>query len=300
LPDSIKTSTPAWVPLRSSALSVEINPLGAQLSTLRDGDGRDLLWDADPAVWNGRAPRLFPIVGTLAGGEYRLGDKTFRLSRHGFARGRMFSLINASDAVATFRLESDAASLEVYPFQFELDVAFELHDTSLTVATSIRNTGPQVLPASFGYHPAFRWPLPYGHSRSAHLVEFAVPEPAPVRRLDGNGLLASDGRPSPIVGRRLALADSLFRDDALILDGVRSRSVTYGAEDGPRLRVAFPDTPYLGLWSKPGANFVCVEPWHGLSDPVGFSGDFRDKPGVFSVAPGTAREIEMTITWLPR
>jgi galactose mutarotase-like enzyme len=299
LPDRIKTSPPDWVLLRSSALSVEINPLGAQLSTLRDREGHDLLWDGDPAFWNGRAPLLFPIVGTLARGQYRVGGKTYRLSRHGFARGRTFTLIRSDDAAATFRLASDVASLEVYPFQFELDVSFQVHDASLTIAASIRNTGQQELFASFGYHPAFRWPLPYGRARASHYVEFAVPEPAPIRRLNDSGLLAPDCRPTPIVDRRLALADSLFEQDALILDAVRSRSVSYGSLDGPRLRVDFPDTPYLGLWSKPGAGFVCVEPWHGLSDPAGFSGDFRDKPGVFSVGPGNAREIEITITWLP-
>jgi galactose mutarotase-like enzyme len=297
LPDRSKSSPPAWVPLRSSALSVEINPLGAQLSTLRDADGRDLLWDGDPAVWNGRAPLLFPIVGTLAGGEYRVGNKTYRLPRHGLARVRLFSILRADDRAATFRLVSDAASFEVYPFEFELDVTFELHEASLTVMSCIRNTGRADLLASFGYHPAFRWPLPYGRARAAHYVEFALPEPAPIRRLDGNGLLASDARPTPVVGRRLALVDELFQEDALIMDQVRSRSVTYGAPDGPRLQVEFPDAPYLGLWSKPGAGFVCVEPWHGLSDPAGFAGDFRDKPGVFTVPPGTARPVKMVITW---
>ena len=299
LADRIKTSSPVWTPLRSSALSVEISPLGAQLSALRDAEGRDLLWDGDPAVWNGRAPLLFPIVGTLGGGAYRVGNKTYRLSRHGFARGRMFSLIRADDTAATFRLISDAASLEIFPFEFALDVTFELRGASLTVTSSIRNTGPRDLWASFGYHPAFRWPLPYGRPRSAHFVEFAVPEPAPIRRLDGTGLLASETHPTPVVDGRLALADGLFLEDALIMDQVRSRSVTYGAADGPRLRVDFPDTPYLGLWSKPGAGFVCVEPWHGLSDPAGFTGEFRDKPGVFSVPPGTARPVKMTIAWAP-
>jgi galactose mutarotase-like enzyme len=82
----------------------------------------------------------------------------------------------------------------------------------------------------------------------------------------------------------------------MIFDAMRSRSVTYGADAGPKIRVSFPDSPYFGLWTKPGANFICIEPWHGIADPEGFSGDFAAKPGVFTVAPGAAKHIEMAIS----
>ena len=94
------------------------------------------------------------------------------------------------------------------------------------------------------------------------------------------------------------LEDALFQNDVIIFDEIRSRSVTYGADEGPRLRVSYPDAPYLGVWTKPRANFICIEPWHGVADPVGFAGDFRAKPGVFIVAPGAALPIQMAITLL--
>ena len=286
------------VSLRSGDLAAEVNPLGAQLSALRDRTGRDLLWDGDPSVWTGRAPLLFPIVGTLAGGCYRLGSTIYRLPRHGFARGKLFELVDATSASAAFRLKADEASFQIYPFRFELEVRFTLHGATLSVTTHVRNAGDEDMPASFGYHPAFRWPLPYGRARSSHFIEFASDEPAPIRRLDADGLLSPERHPTPISQRRLALEDSLFQDDVVILDEIRSRSVIYGADDGPRLRVSFPDSPYFGLWTKPRANFICIEPWHGVADPAGFSGDFRAKPGVFVVAPGAALPITMAITLL--
>jgi galactose mutarotase-like enzyme len=154
------------------------------------------------------------------------------------------------------------------------------------------------MPASFGYHPAFRWPLPYGEARAAHRIEFASDEPSPVRRLDANGLLSPERHPSPIIERRLALEDRLFDEDALIFDDLRSRFVSYGAPHGPRIRVDFADAPYLGLWTKPGAPFICIEPWHGIADPKGYAGDFRAKPGVFTVAPGESKAIQMAIALL--
>ena len=283
-----------WVRISSGEISAEIDPRGAQLSSLRDGAARDLLWNGDPAVWTGRAPLLFPIVGTLAGGSYRLGTRSYALSRHGFARGRDFSVESANASSAIFKLSTDPSTLQVYPFRFELLVKFEVAARTLSVITTVRNLGAEDMPASFGYHPAFRWPLPFGAPRSSHFLEFDADEPAPVRRLDGAGLLSPALHATPIDDRRLMLSDALFQDDVLILDQVASRGVSYGAEHGPRLRIDFPDAPYLGIWTKPGAPFICIEPWHGISDPQGFSGDFKDKPGVFIL--GSRKELAATMT----
>jgi galactose mutarotase-like enzyme len=287
-----------WVSLSSRDLTAAVNPLGAQLSTLRDSAGRDLLWDGNPSFWTGRAPLLFPIVGALEGGSYRLGSKTYHLPRHGFARTKLFEIIESTSAAATFRLKADEASLQVYPFQFELEVHFALDGPTLSVTMCARNSGDEDMPASFGYHPAFRWPLPFGRARSAHFIEFSADEPAAIRRLNAAGLLTPERHPTPVSRRRLALADALFQDDVMIFDELRSRCATYGADVGPQIRVSYPDAPFLGIWTKPQAPFICIEPWHGVADPEGFSGDFRAKPGVFMVAAGTAVPIRMAITLL--
>lgn len=287
-----------WVSLSSGELSADVDPQGAQLSTLRDREGRDLLWDGDPAVWTGRAPLLFPIVGALAGGAYHLGSRAYPLPRHGFARGRHFDIVDSTPAAASFKLKADSASLEIYPFHFELDVQFCIDGATLSMTTWVKNAGEEAMPASFGYHPGLRWPLPYGRARPSHFIEFANGEPAPIRRLNADGLLMTQPQPSPLSDHRLTLSDELFQDDVIIFDRIRSPSIVYGAADGPRLRVSYPDMPYLGIWTKPGANFICIEPWHGIADPEGFAGDLRAKPGIFMVAPGTAVPMRMAITWL--
>jgi len=284
----------AWITVASGSLTAKVNPLGAQLSILRDALGNDLLWDGNPVFWRGRAPLLFPIVGALSGGVYRIADKTYALPRHGFARDKRFAVLETSPAAAEFALSSDDETRAVYPFHFQLRVRFEVAGASLTMTSTLRNEGDGPMPASFGYHPAFRWPLP-GAARALHAIEFELDEPAPIRRLDPAGLMTPIRYSTPIRERRLLLEDALFRDDAVILDSVRSQAVIYGADTGPQLTVRFPDTPYLGLWSKPGAPFICIEPWHGMADPVGFSGDFTEKPGVFLVPPRAQREIRMQV-----
>jgi galactose mutarotase-like enzyme len=284
------------VALHSSELAAEIDTHGAQLFTLRDRAARDLLWDGDPAVWSGRAPLLFPIVGVLVNGSYRCGSKTYRLPRHGFARDRTFAIEEVTSTTAVFRLSADEASLLVYPFRFELVVRYELIGPTLSLTTLIRNKGDTDMPSSFGYHPGFRWPLPFGRPRASHFIEFDCEENAPIRRIDSAGLLTLKRDPTPVSHRRLALADALFRDDVLIFDDLKSRTVIYGSDEGPRIQVSFPDASYLGIWTKPGAHFICIEPWHGVTDRQGFSGDFSEKEGVFVLPAGNTRATTMAIT----
>jgi len=287
------------VEIGSEVLTAAINPLGAELTHLRDADGRELMTDADPAFWTGHAPILFPIVGALDHDSYRLGDATYHLPKHGFARHSLFDCVEHNADRARFRLTDSAATHAVYPFAFALDIAFTLAGATLTLAATITNPGDDALLASFGFHPAFAWPLPYGRAREDHRITFGSDEPEALRALTSDGLIMPQQRPSPLDGRALHLADDLFTRDALIWDRVESDHVRYGAADGPHLVVRFPDTPRLGIWTKPGAHYVCIEPWHGIADPEGFTGDFRDKPGVFAIAPGGEKTIGMSVTLEP-
>jgi galactose mutarotase-like enzyme len=286
------------ITIAGRGLSASINPLGAELSSLRDAQGRDLLWDGDPAFWAGRAPILFPIVGTLNGDTYRVGGKAYTLPRHGFGRRRVFSLVESGASLAAFRLESDAETHAVYPFDFRLNLVFSISAARLKIAAEIVNTGTQDLPASFGYHPAFLWPLPYGAPREEHRIFFERDEPGPLRLLNDGGLLDTVPLESPIDGRTLVLGDQNFQKDALIFTEVTSRSLTYGTNQGGQIKIDFPDTPHLGIWSKPGAPFVCIEPWQGHSDPVGFSGEIWEKPGILRIEPGEQRIFRMGIELL--
>lgn len=287
---------PHLITLRSPFLAVEIDANGAQLHSLRDPAWRDYLWHGDPGIWAGRAPLLFPIIGTLNGGKFRVRGREYALARHGFARGSLFEVAEAARSAATFRLRSSPATLAVYPFEFELDVCYEIKGPTLSVQASVRNPGKENLPASLGFHPGFRWPLPSDQARAAHFIEFEQEEPAPIRRIDAQGLLSPQSHPTPISARRLQLADDLFHDDVIILDTLNSRRVIYGAGSGPRIEIAFPDARYLGIWTKPGAPFVCIEPWQGVTDPAGFAGDLFEKPGVVIVPPGQSHAFGMTIS----
>lgn len=284
-----------WISIGDGMLSAAINPLGAELSSLTDRDGGEWMTDADPAYWTGRAPLLFPIVGALNGGRYVLDGKAYDLPQHGFARRRWFELSDRAADRVSFRLTDDAETRAAYPFRFVLDAEFQVTDGTLQVACTVTNRSETAMPASFGFHPAFAWPLPGEAGKDGHEVRFDAAESGALARLAG-GLIAGVDRATPLTeGRILTVDDAAFEQDALIwLDPV-SRAVSYAGPNGSRLRIAFPDARQLGIWTKPGARFVCIEPWWGHADPVGFDGTLWDKPGILTIAPGESRRFAMQI-----
>lgn len=289
-----------FVEIASEGLTARINPFGAELSSLTDTAGREYMTDADPAFWTGRAPLLFPIVGALVEDTLRVDGQAYAMPKHGFARRSAFTLIEQTSDRAVFRLQDNAETRASYPFAFTLDMAFTLSGTTLAMEAKVHNTGDAPLPFSFGYHPAFAWPLPGGADKAAHRIVFEDSEPQPIRQIEkGSGLMKVEGVPTPVQGREFALDAELFRADALIWSDLNSRRLSYGAEGGAWLDVAFPDTPMLGIWQVPGARYICIEPWQGHSDPVGYSGEFRDKPGVATLPAGKSRSFRMDVTVRP-
>jgi galactose mutarotase-like enzyme len=281
--------------ISAGGIMATIKADGAELCSLQAADGLELLWQAGPA-WPRHAPWLFPIVGRLANDELRHRGQSYKLMQHGFARDLRFQWLERTGRSCIQRLTDSAATRSRYPFGFGLDITYAVTAACLDVTVGIANTGEETLPASFGAHPAFNWPLLPGVRKEDYSLIFPQPEPAPIRRLSG-GLIRTEAEPSPVQGAVLQLTERLFEADAVILDALASRSVRYVGPSGPSLEIAWSGFRELGIWSKPsGAPFLCIEPWRGFASPAGFDGAFSDKPGLMLIAPGETETLQYRIT----
>jgi galactose mutarotase-like enzyme len=282
----------------SDRLSATIAAAGAELVSLKDAAGEELLWQAGPE-WPRHAPVLFPIVGKLAGDALRQDGATYRVTQHGFARDRRFDWIEWTETSAALTLSDDAETRALYPFAFRLEVIYAVEGAALSVTSRVSNPGDALLPFSVGAHPGFRWPLVDGVEKEAHVLEFGAEERGPRRTVEG-GLLGPEA-PLPFDGRTLPLNEELFARDALVLPDAASRSVRYAAlgPDGETLRaldISWRGYRDLGIWSAPrGAPFLCVEPWRGMASFVGWDGPFVEKPGLVLLAPGETEEFEWRV-----
>lgn len=285
--------------IRSAALSATIAADGAELQTVTLASGDEVLWNGGPE-WPRRAPVLFPIVGRLAGDRLIHQGQSYRLGQHGFARDSRFDWVERGENRCVLELRDSVATREAYPFAFRLLMIFEIEGATLTVTTRVENPGHTVLPCGVGAHPAFRWPLVAGVAQERHRLDFETDESTTTYLIE-DGLLGAK-TPSPIKDRRLNLSPALFAVDAIILEGVASRSVRYVAEDAegntPRtLDVSWEGYKDLGIWSRQGgAPFLCIEPWFSMCSPVGWQGEFSEKPGLLLLEPQGTRDFSWRVT----
>ena len=267
---------PDIVRITSDELVAEISSLGSEMQLLQTSDGRDWLWNGDAAFWTGRSPILFPIVGKAPDNHIAVDGISYEMGQHGFARRAEWMLADASTTACRFELESSKATLKIYPFEFLLSLTHSLDGHRLTVTAEVENRDSRPMPFGLGYHPAFLWPLP-GAQGKPHTVTLDNGAEPLLTRLE-DGLVMQDRQPSPFTSGRLTLAYELFETDAMIFAEGAGEGLTYAAEDGPSLKFTFANLPNLALWQKPGAPFLCVEPWHGTAAEAQGSAEMAKRP----------------------
>ncbi|NPU09973.1 aldose 1-epimerase family protein [Bradyrhizobium sp. 83002] len=280
--------------ISAGGITATIKADGAELCSLKTANDLELLWQAG-AAWPRHAPWLFPIVGRLKNDQLHHGGRTYPMTQHGFARDLRFTWLERGAEACVLQLTDNQTTQARYPFAFRLTLSYRITADALDMVVGIANPGAEVLPPSFGAHPAFNWPLLPGEPKDSYRLVFAEPEPAPVRRLTG-GLLCERPERSPIEGRVLSLNERLFENDAVILDQPLSRSVRLVGSRGPALDISWDGFRELGIWSKPGgAPFLCIEPWRGFASPLDFDAEFVAKPGIMHIATGAAETLRCRI-----
>ena len=272
--------------LENDLLRATFRNEGAELTGLTYlPQDRQYLWWGDPAVWARHAPLLFPIVGRLRDNRYRYDGQTYTLPQHGFARDQRFELTDHTSDQLTFELVSDPTTRANYPFAFVLRVTYRLAGSRLRVGYEVKNTDPDPLWFSIGGHPAFA--LKPGETLADYRLAFQRRETAR-RYLLTDGLF--DGRTAPVLTDAdvLPLDERTFAEDALVFKNLDSEWVALCNRAGDhRVALHFAGFPFLGVWSRSAtAGFVCLEPWHGLSDHQQAGGELTEKEGIRTLAAG--------------
>ena len=268
-------------------LSVSVKDAGAELCSIKGPGGMEYLWQADPAVWGRHAPILFPIVGKLVKDRYLHEGKSYEMKQHGFARDKQFELIEATEASLSYRLQADSDTLRHYPFNFSLVRHYRLTSNTVAIVPEVTNTGAGVMPFSIGEHPGFALNWGATDKVADYALQFEKAERLNIVLLNEDHLLSAKTERLLTNERVLPLRNDLFDRDALIFLKIRSRAVALcSRRHSRRLTVEFPEYPCLGIWAKPGAPFVCIEPWFGHADTESHNGQLEHKAGIIKLDPG--------------
>ncbi|MDF7807757.1 aldose 1-epimerase family protein [Pontiellaceae bacterium B12219] len=270
--------------IENDRFKVGILKRGAELRSFYDKEqNREIMWQADPDIWGGSAPILFPIVGKLRDGKTTINGRAYEIPKHGLVRQRDAAVIDQGSNRVMFAFESDAETLTQYPFPFILEVEFKLGFQTLEVLYRIKNTGPEEMLFTIGSHPAFALDLEHARLED-YSIEFVEPALVDLHGLE-NGLLAKKAANKQIDAQGVQLSASFFEEDALIFPDLGTRTLRLISSKETRyLEFDTHGAPHLGLWAKPGAPYVCLEPWYSYDDAPDSDGRFENKPGILRLA----------------
>jgi len=283
--------------LTNGEITIEVKNAGAELASLHsEKTGLEYLWQGDPKFWGKHAPVLFPIVGRLKDDTYTYRGKIYHMNQHGLARTMSFELAERKADEISFRLRHDEETLKQYPFKFQLKIGYALSGDTLRVGYEVKNLGDDVMLFSIGAHPGFRCPL----MPSEEYEDYSIVWDHDVRLRRyflEEGLVAPHTEPLVLGERELHLTRDMFNRDAIVLKDIgfqsvslRSRVTTHG------VKMEMAGFPYFGIWAKPGADFVCLEPWKGVGDSVHSSGNLMEKEGILPLKARDTYRASYTIT----
>jgi len=254
--------------------TVEIKHKGAELFQIQK-DNQTYIWTINEKYWNKTSPILFPIVGSLKDNCYQIDGQTYFLSRHGFARDYIFDLIEKTENKAIFSLMYNEEMLKIYPFEFELQIIYSVDENGLKINYVVKNLSDKKMSFSIGAHPAFK----IEGNIEDYVLEFEHDESLVAHHIE-NDLLNNKTSTIALENKQLKLNYKLFEKDAIVLKNSSTTYVKLLKNNELILKINFSDFPYLGIWTKKDAPFICLEPWLGIADNVNSNGHISEKEGI--------------------
>ena len=291
--------------LKSDQLNVEFQTLGGALSSIKDKEGVEYLWQGDPTYWSGKAPVLFPICGSVRN-DTVLYDKEDgsqvkgKIPRHGLVRKKEFELVNKTDNSVTFAIEDDEEMYANYPYHFRLEITYTVTGKIIRTQYRVYNKeSEKSMPYFIGGHPGFNCPLLDGEVYEDYYLEFEKPETCTVPKpFPETGMLDFQDRSSWLKDQKeLDLNYDFFSYDAVTLDELTSRSVSLRSrKHGKGLKLDFKEFPNLIVWSTLNKGpFIALEPWSGLSTSIEEGDRLEDKKDVKIIKPSDFDQIGFDI-----
>ena len=263
---------------------VKINTFGAELKSFNI-NGNEIIWQSNPDVWKKSAPILFPFVGRLKDQKYIYNGKEYEIDKHGFASTQMFSVESQQRDSISMILKSNTDLIKIYPFKFLLRVKFSIEDDILHINYEVENHDENTMFFSIGSHPAISLPLDNTELEN-YYIEFEESETLHPFKLVDN-LLEKQKIPFLKNEKIIRINQNTFNNDALIFSDIKSRNIYVKNDDINRnIKINIQEAPDLGIWSKPAADYVCIEPWYGHDDTTDVTGILEEKPGIISIKPG--------------
>lgn len=268
--------------LENDELRVVIDSFGAELLSVKSKKtGEEYMWQGDPKYWGRTSPVLFPFVGGLKNKQFIYEGKSYPMAQHGFARDMEHKLVSRSVSDIWFELCAAEETLAKYPFDFKLNIGYQLEANQVKVLWKVTNPSDKVLYFSIGAHPAFNCPIHGEDSKTGYSLYFGD-----VEEIHHHGNAADTGLALmdediviPLVEHKVEITEGFFDRCTYMVEGKQTDTVGIVDPEGRRYVTVKFDMPLFAIWSpeKKNAPFICIEPWCGRCDAVDFNGTLEER-----------------------
>ncbi|MBR4081720.1 MAG: aldose 1-epimerase family protein [Clostridia bacterium] len=290
-----------YVTIKNGGYTARIRLAGAQIASLTTPEGREIIWQGDPAVWPQHSSILFPICGAPKDGKVIIEGKEYAMNKHGFTKVAPFQVAKLGEDFVELILTPDETTRACYPFDFVFHATYTLLEGGYTTTFLVENKSDRPMPFCVGGHPGYVCPMAEGERFEDYQVVFDKPEEGMHAILDDKGMIRAWEQLDGFHNQRELRLDYADYDtfDTLLFRDLNSRGVNLvHKETGHGLRMVFPKLPALALWTAVGkhAPYLCIEPWLGIPASHEDSGCMEDKPYVVMLEPGRCYKTWFTTT----
>lgn len=262
---------------------------GAELTSIKY-EGKEMLFQGEKVLdkdnkpfWKRQAPILFPIVGKLKDNKTQIGNQYYEMSQHGFARDMEFEEIIKTSNRHEYILKSNKETLKKYPYKFELKIIYEIIENILNVTYQVKNIDNKTIYFGLGGHPAFNC----DYKNEEYEIIFEEKEDKIQFFKLKDGLIDTEKAENILEENKIKLKNNSFDEDAIIMKDINSNKVILqnNKTNNKILEFDFTGFPYLAIWSKKGAPFVCIEPWQNTADKIDSNYVFEKKENIVKLKP---------------
>lgn len=269
--------------IKNEYLTVKIKSFGAELSSLKDTENTEYIWQGDKKYWGRQAPLLFPIIGKLTNDTTNFDGIGYSIPMHGFIRDYEFNLVEKTENSITLECNSNDETLKSFPFEFEFSTIYTLKEKSLIQTFHVKNCGRKKMYFALGGHTGFNCPMKSREKFEDYAIEFIKVSSIRDSQVDESEKFRLSRE------ENFQLSYPTFSAGVLSFENLEANGLKFiNRNTNKGLQINYENFNFLGIWTPERINssFICIEPWIGmLKNKVDKSIEFKDNMGLACISP---------------
>ena len=230
----------------------------------------DFFWDKEWNDFPGGWPFLFPVCARIGRdgttGVYLYDGKQYQLNIHGFGWHSSWEVVDEADDALTIRLQANEQTMQVYPFNFEVVLRYQVEHQQVSCHQMYTNRGDNRMPYYAGFHPYLRMPAA-GQGKEKVILDYK-----PIRRFKYNDAMTDIVGEQPLFQLPTHITNPEILEQLTYLG--EDKEVCLKLPDGTKIHLCAEGSEdrdlfsYVQLYTIEDKPFFCAEHWMSFPNAI--------------------------------